>query len=314
MKTRNIWLDCDPGIDDAVAFAMAAASREQLNICGISTVAGNLTSDRVTDNALRLAAFLGMKDVPVVRGAFGPLTRPVETGDEIHGEFGIGNYMLPETDKSVVSEHAVPYMYDTIMNLPEGEKMTLVPTGPLTNIALLFRVYPDVKEKIEKIVLMGGSSVEGNMTPTAEFNIWADPEAAKMVFDFGLPIVMCGLDVTNQCGLTRAQIMELRNSENEVEHAFGIMLQFYADSPAYANFDMICIHDAVTILYLTNPELFKGFDTSVDVDCTADINRGMTVCDKRREALESEKPVLALNQVDLPEFQKVLLEKLNSFD
>ena len=154
MNKTNIWIDCDPGIDDAVALAMAAASRNQLNVLGISTVAGNQTSDRVTGNALKLTTFFGMDDVPVVRGARGPLVRPVEPAEDIHGADGLGGCGLPETEKKTASESGIFYMYSRIMGLPEGETVTLVPTGPMTNIALLLRTFPGVKERIGRIVML----------------------------------------------------------------------------------------------------------------------------------------------------------------
>ncbi len=310
MKKTTIWIDCDPGIDDAVALAMAAASRDQLRILGISSVAGNQVSDRVTENARRLAAFYGMEDVPVVRGAREPLLKVPETAASVHGESGLGNCRLPDTNKPLASENGVAYMAQAIEALPEGEPLTLVPVGPLTNIALLLKVFPQVRAKIERIVLMGGSASGGNHSASAEFNIWADPEAAQIVFQSGLPIVMCGLDVTHQSGLYPEQVEALLRSEKPVEHAVGEMLSFYADTSSRGR-TVACIHDAVTILYLTNPELFGGEWASVQVDCTNDINRGMTVCDRR--AKTSPKPVLVLNQVDLPGFQKVMLEKLASF-
>ena len=200
---------------------------------------------------------------------------------------------------------------DAIMNLPEDEKMTLVPVGPLTNIALLLKVYPEVNTRIKEIVLMGGGTF-GNRTPTAEFNIWGDPEAAKIVFDSDLPIVMCGLDVTHKSGLDRNQVEAMFTSQNEVQQAFGDMLKFYFDSPAYINSDLVHIHDAVAVIYVTNPEIFKGIQVSVDVDCTDDINRGMTVCDLRKTAPEAGRNVTLLNDIDLTAFQNILLEKLSS--
>ncbi|WP_432360450.1 nucleoside hydrolase [Sporosarcina sp. UB5] len=313
MRKRNIWLDCDPGIDDAVAIALAAASQDKLKIHGISTVAGNQTSERVTDNALKLTMFLGLNEVPVVRGARGPLVRKMELADHVHGKTGLGNYELPETTKKLTSENGIQYMWEYIMQLPDNEKITLVATGPLTNIALLFKVFPDVLEKVEEVVIMGGSSVGGNVTPTAEFNAWADPEAAKIVYNTGVSIVMCGLDVTNQCGLNRKQVNMLLNSDRTVEHAYGEMLTFYFDSPAYENSEIVCIHDAVTVLYLTNRELFQGTYVTVDVDCTADINRGMTVCDMRKNINHENCNVLLLNQVDLPALQDAIMEKFNYF-
>ncbi|MCD8018082.1 MAG: nucleoside hydrolase [Clostridiales bacterium] len=373
-KKINIWMDCDPGIDDAIALAMAAASRDRLSICGISTVAGNQSTDLVTDNALKLTSFFHMEEVPVARGARKPLVREVEEAEHIHGKTGLGDCVLPETTKNLVSESGVFYTYQRIMALPEGEKITLVPTGPLTNIALLLRTFPDVAEKIDQIVLMGGASKEGNATPAAEFNIWTDPEAAQMVFQSGLPIVMCGLDVTNQSGLTRQQIMMLCASESHVERACGEMLRFYLDAEmkAQANADvrfgeqytevrddqiqttrkekadtlhnkdsdLTGIHDAVTILYLTNPELFHGEYVTVDVECSWSEGRGTTVCRKvgLEETLKSsevvleksdegvcaksggmekmpknkKQKVLMLNQVNLSAFQKVLLGKLRT--
>lgn len=311
MKKTNVWIDCDPGIDDAIALAAAAASQDTLKIHGISTVAGNQTIERVTNNALALSSFLGINNVPVVRGAEGPLTRAKEDAGHVHGETGLGNTVLPKTAKQVEEGNPFQVMRDYIMNLEQDEKMTLVPVGPLTNIALLLKVYPEVSERIERIVLMGGGTF-GNRTPTAEFNIWGDPEAAKIVFDSELPIVMCGLDVTHKSGLYRDQVNALHDSQSEVQKAFGDMLKFYFDSPAYANSELVHIHDAVAIIYLTNPEIFSGIQVSVDVDCTDDINRGMTVCDLRKTSSEEGRNVMLLNDINLNEFQNILLDKLNN--
>jgi inosine-uridine nucleoside N-ribohydrolase len=310
MSKINVWIDCDPGIDDAIALAAAAASQDALHIHGISTVAGNQTIERVTNNALALSSFLKL-DVPVVRGAEGPLTRAKEDAGHVHGETGLGNTVLPKTEKQAEKGNTFQLIRDAIMNLPEDEKMTLVPVGPLTNIALLLKVYPEVSTRIKEIVLMGGGTF-GNRTPTAEFNIWGDPEAAKIVFDSDLPIVMCGLDVTHKSGLDRNQVEAMFTSQNEVQQAFGDMLKFYFDSPAYINSDLVHIHDAVAVIYVTNPEIFKGIQVSVDVDCTDDINRGMTVCDLRKTAPKAGRNVTLLNDIDLTAFQNILLEKLSS--
>ena len=203
-----ILFDCDPGIDDAVAFALAAAHSDVLDIRGITSVAGNQTIERVTGNALKLTAFLGM-DIPVARGSKAPLLREIIPAGDIHGETGLGNCKLPETDRTVAGEPAPLFLYQKLQELREGEKMVLVPTAPLTNIALLLKTFPDAAEKIDKIVLMGGAITGGNITSTAEFNIWEDPEAAQIVFSSGIPIIMCGLDVTCKCGFNREQIQAL---------------------------------------------------------------------------------------------------------
>lgn len=309
MDRKNIWIDCDPGIDDAVALAMAAASRDKLKIWGISTVAGNQTGQKVTQNALKLAGFLGLDDVPVVQGASEPLMGKMETADDVHGEDGLGNCRLPDTERSLTSRNGILYMGDFINGLNEEEKITLVPTGPLTNIALLLKVFPRIKEKIGEIVLMGGSSVGGNVTETAEFNIWTDPEAAAIVFQSGLPIVMCGLDVTRKCGLYRSQAEGLLVSENKVKQVYGQMLEFYFNSPSYKDKEIACIHDAVTILYLTDPELFGGVNIAVEVDWTSKRDRGRTICKKT----DKGRGVYMLNSVDLENFQKVMLDKFQQF-
>lgn len=314
---KNVWLDTDPGIDDAVAFAVLIANRDRLNLCGVSSVAGNQSSDRVTVNALKLTEFLGAEDIPVVRGAKEPLLRdPVDAGD-VHGKSGLGYCELPEPKKQLAAENGIPYMRDTIMGLPEGQKMTIMPIGPLTNIALLIKTFPEVKERIEEIVLMGGAAVGGNVTPTAEFNIWEDPEAASIVFRSGIPVVMCGLDVTHQCGLTREQVDALLESSGRVQKAYGQMLKFYFDSPAYKNSSRVFIHDATTALYLVHPELFGGRRMKVEVDCSEGMNRGMTVCDMREVSDDGSScggSVLVLNQADQAAYQNILLEILAGFD
>ncbi len=312
-KKTDIWIDCDPGIDDAIALAMAASARDQLNLLGISTVAGNQSTEFVTDNALRLAAFFDMEEVPVVRGAVSPLVRTAEPAAHVHGQTGLGNYMLPPTTKPLDSESGIYYMYQCIMDRPEEKKVTLVPTGPLTNIALLLRTFPEVKKRIERIVFMGGSSVGGNVTPTAEFNIYSDPEAAQIVCHCGLPLIMCGLDVTRKSGLTRQQIKALCESGSGVEQACGQMLSFYLDNAPDASCDMVPIHDAVTILYLTDTGLFSGRDVTVEVDCAPVEGRGTTICqDRKPDGERVETPVYLLNQVDALGFQNVVLQRLKT--
>ncbi|MDD2959579.1 MAG: nucleoside hydrolase [Lachnospiraceae bacterium] len=315
---KNILIDCDPGIDDAVAIALAIAHRDQLNICGITSVAGNQTQERVTGNALKLTVFLGAEEIPVAMGAKTPLLREIVPAGDIHGKGGLGYCELPAVEKTLASDNAVCFLREKIMALPAEEKMTLVPTGPLTNIGLLLKVFPEVKERIDQIVLMGGAAVGGNVTATAEFNIWEDPEAAQMVYTSGIPIVMCGLDVTMACGLNREQVAALGRSNGRVQKAYSEMLNFYFDSPAYRNSDRVSIHDAATIMYLLHPEYFSGQWMSAMVDCSEGVNRGMTICDSRanqEEAYETgEKNVLVLQQVDQENFQRVLLEALTQFD
>jgi pyrimidine-specific ribonucleoside hydrolase/ribosylpyrimidine nucleosidase len=310
MNKTLVWIDCDPGIDDCVALAIASASQDLLDIRGISAVSGNLGNKIVTENALRIASYFGMNQIPVVSGAKSPLLRKVENAASIHGKSGLGNYELPETDKQLTSDNALLYIRNVLLELPENQKMVLVPIGPLTNIALLIKTFPEVIKKIEKLVLMGGSLSGGNVTKEAEFNIWADPEAAKIVFDSELSIVMCGLDVTGKCGLTREHVQILHTSESPKQKALGEMLQFYFDTFMYRDSTLVNIHDAVALLYLTNPLLFKGNKEYIDVDCTHGLKRGKTfVCSEDTENL-TKKKVLVLNEVDLEAFQKIFMDIL----
>lgn len=309
---KNIWVDTDPGIDDAVAIAAACSLSDRLHICGISTVAGNQTIDKVTANALWLTQKLGRPDIAVVRGADRPLIRSLAPAGNIHGEFGLG-YVIPEgCDRVPYSDQGAAAIYRIIQALPEGETLSMVTIGPLTNIALLLRAFPDVMKRIDQIVCMGGSTVEGNITATAEFNIWADPEAAEIVFQSGIPIVMCGLDVTMQCLLYPEDVMHLMNG-TAMQKTIGGMLQFYLDSTAYREKGYVAMHDSVPVLYLVYPELFAGRQHVIHVSCTEDTCRGMTmICDGdyTYTAKSERKNVFVLKQANSEEFRKKLMKIL----
>ncbi|MDO4272571.1 MAG: nucleoside hydrolase [Eubacteriales bacterium] len=310
---RNIIMDGDPGIDDAVALCLAAAHPEAFHLLAFTTVTGNQTIDKVTENARRLVEFYGL-DIPVAKGSVVPILRKIETASDIHGKNGMGNVELPKPVKPLASENGVLFLYETIKSLPEGEKVTLVPTGPLTNIALLFRVFPEVKERVDEIVLMGGAAFGGNVTPTGEFNIYEDPEAAAIVFDSGLPIVMCGLDATNLCGIDREHTAKLMGENGAVCRAVGQMVQFYLESVVYKDKPYASIHDAVTFMYLLHPEIFKAVKMPVSVDCSENKNRGMTVCDIRDWNYDTEPSTTVLMDADSVKFQEYLVEAVYTLD
>lgn len=258
MRTPII-IDTDPGIDDVIAITAAAFS-EKLEVGLITTVAGNVDINRTTKNAIDLIDFLE-KDIPVVRGMANPLLKPLVTASYVHGDSGIGGYSF-ESDGSHLlnkNENAVIEMRKYILN--SSEPVTLVPIGPLTNIATLLRLFPEVKENIKKIVLMGGASEGGNYTPVAEFNIFVDPHAAKIVFDEEIDIVMCGLDVTRATSVNFEEIKEIK-SYGKVGKMISEMLMHY--SAHYSKKELI-IHDLCTIFYLTNPEMFTVKNAKVDV-------------------------------------------------
>ncbi|MDO4647963.1 MAG: nucleoside hydrolase [Eubacteriales bacterium] len=313
VNKRKILMDCDPGIDDCVAIALAASHPEAFEILGVTAVAGNLGLQTTVENALRMTEFCGLH-VPVAAGAARPVAGPVREASDIHGANGIGNVKLPDPTRKVVDDNAVMFMYNIIMGLPEGDKVTLVPTGPLTNIALLLRVFPEVAEHIEEIVLMGGAMNGGNVTASAEFNIYADPVAADIVFSFGLPIVMCGLDVTNFCGIDRETADQMVKSEGIVEKTVGEMVQFYLHSEVYAQSSYASIHDAVTFMYMLHPEIYESSLMPVQVDCSEGTNRGMTICDQRSWAYEEEPKTRVLTKADGKKFREYLIQSLQDLD
>lgn len=310
---RNIIMDGDPGIDDAVALALAAAHPETFKLLAFTTVTGNQTIEKVTENARRLVEFYGL-DIPVAKGSVIPILRKIETASDIHGGNGMGNVVIPEAVHPLASDNAVLFLYEMIRDLPEGEKVTLVPTGPLTNIALLFRVFPEVKERVEEIVLMGGAAFGGNVTSTGEFNIYEDPEAAAIVFESGLPIVMCGLDATNLCGIDRETAGRLAGEKGSICKAVGEMVQFYLNGPAYSDKPYASIHDAVTYMYLLHPEIFQTRKMPVSVDCSEGMNRGMTVCDTRKWSYQEEPTTTVLLDADSEKFQEYLVEAVYELD
>src|SRR5215471_13187160 len=204
---QKIILDCDPGHDDALAILLACASPE-LEVLGITTVAGNVPLDKTTYNALRVCEVAGLHHVPVFAGMSRPLVRKLYTAEHVHGKSGLEGPKFPEPTRSLDPRHAVEFIVDTVMH--SDEPTTLVPTGPLTNIAAVLIREPQVVERVKEIVLMGGALYEGNVTPSAEFNIYVDPHAAKVVFDSGIPITMIGLDTTHQALATPERVAKMK--------------------------------------------------------------------------------------------------------
>ena len=313
-RPLQLIIDCDPGVDDAVALALAAAFRDRIRLLAITTVAGNQTLARVTKNALDLSALLKL-DAPVASGCADPLVREKAPAADIHGPTGLGDCRLPESGRRAVSDNAVLFLRDTILAMAPGEQVILVPTGPLTNIALLLRVFPEVKGRISQICLMGGGINGGNRTAAAEFNIWADPEAAHMVFAAGIPLTMCGLDATMQGGLTRPQVERLRRGGGKISGYFGQMLDFYFRSLNYRGRDLVAIHDATTLLYLLFPDLFTTARYPVSIDCGEGVTRGMTLAD-RRTFLPGDAPrfTVLTGVADPGRYQAILLEALEGLD
>ncbi len=304
--SRKIILDTDPGIDDAVALAIALNS-EELDLQLLTTVAGNVGLHHTTQNALDLLKFYG-HDIPVAAGAAGPLLRMSKDASDVHGDNGMAAYELPLADNSnLLDVHAVEAIRDAVENLDEGEKITLVPVGPLTNIALFIKQYPSLLEKVEEIVLMGGAIGRGNSGVYAEFNIHYDPEAAKIVFESGLPIRVAPLEVGNNALLTMDEAGEIRDM-----HEIGEM--FYTLFTAYrsgSGLDGISMYDSTAIAILLEPDIYKFEDVFVGIETDGKLTSGATVMDFNGY-LDMDPNAKVAVEIDQARFKEWFMEALRN--
>ncbi|MGU5844438.1 pyrimidine-specific ribonucleoside hydrolase RihA [Aeromonas hydrophila] len=305
-------LDCDPGHDDAIALILALASPE-LKVLAVTTSAGNQTPDKTLNNALRILTLLGRDDIPVAAGAPKPLARELIIADNVHGESGLDGPKLPDPAFAPVAMTALELMAKCLRESPEP--VTLVPTGPLTNIALLLAAHPELKSKIARIVLMGGAAGPGNWTPAAEFNIYVDPEAADMVFKSGLPITMCGLDVTHEAQVMDEDIERVRAITNPVAQCVAGLLDFfmiYHRDPKWG-FAGAPLHDPCTIAWLLAPALFHGVECRVDIETGGTHTSGMTVVDRYGLTGKAANALVLLG-LDRAGFIDLLVTRLRAFD
>jgi inosine-uridine nucleoside N-ribohydrolase len=303
-----IILDCDPGHDDAIAILLALASPE-VELVGITTVSGNQTVDKTTANALKILELAGRADVPVYGGADRPFLRPRDVAAHVHGESGLDGPDLPAPSSSARPTPAVDYLADEIRR--RDGKITLVPTGPLTNIGLLFALHPDARP--ERIVLMGGAIGEGNRTPAAEFNIWADPEAAQRVFVEGLDTTMVGLDVTHRALIKDAHTEQMRGA-GKVGRAVAELMDFYArfHRARYPDLDGSPMHDPVCVAHLIDPTLMDVREAFIEVDCTTGPSWGRTNVDWRgREHFGAPNAKAGLD-IDGARFAALIVERITS--
>jgi inosine-uridine nucleoside N-ribohydrolase len=297
-----VVLDCDPGHDDAIALLLALASPE-LELRGVTTVAGNQTLEKTTANAIRVLEFVGRTDVSVAAGADRPLVREPFVAAHVHGETGLDGPALPPAAGEAVPQHAVDFLAEHVHGA------TLVAVGPLTNVALLLALHPDAAPK--RIVLMGGAIAEGNITPAAEFNIWADPEAARRVFASGIDLTMVGLDVTHKALMTPEHADRLRASSRAgklVAELFDFYHRFHKqtyDLPGSP------IHDALALAHVLRPDLLETVERHVAIDCESVLCRGRTVVDLWRRTGQEPNAHVAVG-VDGDAFLQLLLERISS--
>lgn len=307
---RNIILDCDPGHDDAIAILLAGSNPE-INLLGVSVVAGNQTLEKTANNALKVVQWLGL-DIPVFKGCPGPMVRKQMIADDIHGETGLDGHDFGEIKIKLQEEHAVNFIIDTILN--SKEKITVVTCGPMTNLAMALRLEPKIKENIEEIVLMGGAYTFGNVSPAAEFNIIADAEAAYVCFTAGLPITMMGLDVTRKVQVLPEVVERMDKISNKAAEMFVNLMKFFNKSQKEVfGWDGGPLHDPLTVAYLIDPSVvtLKKMNTRIDIRSTD--SYGRTNCDYF-DYLGLEKNSNVAIDVDVKKYWDIIEKGIRSYN
>lgn len=280
MAPRKIIIDTDPGQDDAVAILLALASPEEVDVLGITAVAGNVPLPLTQKNARIVCELAGKTETRVFAGCDTPIARKLITAEHVHGKTGLDGPTLPDPTMPLQEQHGVDFIIDTLRSEPTGT-VTLCPLGPLTNIAVALERAPDIAERIQEIVLMGGAYFEvGNISPAAEFNIYVDPEAAKIVFNCGAPITVMPLDVTHKALVTSARNNAFRAIGTPVGIAVAEMTDFFErfDKEKYGSAGAP-LHDPCVTAYLIKPYLFTGRHINVEIETGSDLTLGMTVAD-----------------------------------
>lgn len=308
MTGRPLIIDCDPGVDDAIALLLALASPAEFNLLGITTVAGNVPLALTQYNARRICQLAQRFDVPVFAGCPRPMVNPPVTAEHIHGQTGLDGAVLPEPTFPLEPPHAVSFLIHQLHNA--SEPVTLATLGPLTNLAVALIQYPDMAAGIDQVVVMGGALGLGNVTPAAEFNIYADPHAARVVMESGLPIMLVGLDVTHQVLTTPARLNAFEQLGTPVGRAVADLLRYYgkAEVDRYG-LPGAPLHDPCVMAYLLAPHLFTGRLMRVAVETESALCMGRTVIDSY-PAASAPANALVLETADADGIYQLLLERL----
>lgn len=303
-----VIIDCDPGHDDAIALVLALASPE-LDVKAVTSSAGNQTPDKTLRNVLRMLTLLKRPDIPVAGGALKPLMRELIIADNVHGESGLDGPALPQPGFAAQSCTAVELMANILRD--SVEPVTIVATGPQTNVALLLNSHPELHAKIERIVIMGGAMVLGNWQPAVEFNIYVDPEAAEIVFQSGLPVVMAGLDVTHKAQIHVEDIERFRRIGNPISTIVAELLDFFLEYHKDEKWGFVGapLHDPCTIAWLLKPEMFTTVERWVGVETQGKYTQGMTVVDFYNLTGKQPNATVMLD-VDRQAFVDLLAERL----
>jgi ribosylpyrimidine nucleosidase len=309
MKRRKIILDCDPGHDDAVAILLAG-NNPMFDLLGITVESGNQTLAKTGRNALNLVQFLKL-DVPVCLGVSEPIIKEVEVCDAIHGESGLDGYEFPPLEIDFDERNAIRFIISSVLR--SDEKVTIVTTGPMTNLALALKLEPKIKNNIEEIVLMGGSYQNGNVTPAAEFNIFCDPEAAYIVFNSGLKVTMVGLDVTRKVLVLPSIVDRMEKVGNHVSDMFTkLMKVFNENQKRVFGFEGSPLHDPVTIAYLIDPSLLTIKQVNCRIDIAHGDSYGRTNCDMF-DYLKLPKNTYVAEDIDVEKFWDIIEEALRRY-
>ena len=313
MAKRPIIIDCDPGQDDAICLLLAMSSPDELDILGVTTVAGNVPLALTERNARQIRDIAGRSDVKIYAGCSKPMVRDLVTAERVHGKTGIDGIEIVEPKQPLEDKHAVDFIIE-ILNGADRESITLVPMGPLTNIGQAFTKDPSIIEKVEQIVLMGGAMREGgNQSPSAEFNILVDPHAADVVFRCGRPLTVMGLDVTHQVLATPERRDRIRAIDNEAARATAGMLDFFNrhDSVKYGSLGAP-LHDPCTIAFLLKPDLFEGKLCNISIETESELTMGNTAVDFWH-VTDRPKNATWIHAVDADGFYDLLVERLSRF-
>ncbi|CAM2910330.1 pyrimidine-specific ribonucleoside hydrolase RihA [Hathewaya histolytica] len=310
MKKIPVIIDCDPGHDDAIAL-MLALGNERIDVKAVTTSAGNQTPDKTLNNALRVLSFLGLDNIEVAQGAKKPMMRDLIIAPEVHGESGLDGPQLPQPSFKESSRNAIEVIADVLKN--SDEKITLIPTGPLTNIAIFLSTYPELKDKIERISLMGGAAFGGNWTPAAEFNILVDPEAADVVFKSGVPITMCGLDVTHKAQVYDEDIEKFRGLSNATGKLVAELLDFFAifHKDERFGFKGAPLHDPCAVACIIDPSIIKTKKCHVAIETNGEFTLGATVVDYN-DILKKEKNVDVAFDIDRERFIQMIYDSVKN--
>ncbi|MFB2831965.1 nucleoside hydrolase [Aeromonas jandaei] len=315
MIKKPVILDCDPGHDDAIMMMIALSSKE-IDVLGITTSAGNQTQEKTNNNAGRLLTLFNKTHIPLVKGAHFPLIRPLRIAADVHGETGIDGAILPNNKANCIEGVSAPqFIHNTISK--SDIPVYLVATGPLTNIANFLREYPEDKDKIASISIMGGACFGGNITPVSEFNIHVDPEAAEIVFNSGIHIIMSGLDVTLKAQLMNDDIKALKTTSH-VGEVMGNIVDFYHKTTT-RNFlaednaeEGAHMHDPCAIAYLIRPEIFIGRDMNVSINTQNGLGLGQTICDYNHITGKSVNATVLFG-LNRQKFADLVLESARSY-